>query len=378
MIRLRAFVACQIRSAFHSPAEFEEMGRRLAALLRSGEPPVDLIIQFGEFPPGTNLWTEVSEAVRAADLVIADISENNPNVLVEAGIAVGSSKQVVLTKSRDSESQYQLPSDLSGFVYLPYERPADLGEPNILQRLLKAVLHYLETSHDVTFFPRLLWSLPLRSRTLIIPGQLPDDWVGLPFEDYVHIRKYSDLDAVRIIMETLLRLYPDMEVALHPARKMSELPANWPTYNLIFIGGPDFNVLVQEFDDRCPFEYLYGPDSEVWLRHKATGVEYRPKFQRAPNKHTATDYGFFFKTPLAPNAATKLVLIGGARTWGVCGAAMLIGCTSYDRNAEGYRNSKELVRRLGSDPSFVVPVEVKGTKDGVHVPIWKLEAVERI
>jgi hypothetical protein len=118
--------------------------------------------------------------------------------------------------------------------------------------------------------------------------------------------------------------------------------------------------------------------NDIWLRHKTTGQTYRPSFSHRRGKQRAVDYGFFLKCSRLANGPAKLVILGGARTWGVYGAAMLVGCTSGDKNSDGYRNAKQLVDAFGSDPSLIIPVEVQGTADGVHPPKWRIEEVESI
>lgn len=67
----------------------------------------------------------VMDAITSADLVIADVSRENPNVFYELGYAHALRKNTILLASR--EASPNLPSDLSGMFYLTYD-PHNLDE----------------------------------------------------------------------------------------------------------------------------------------------------------------------------------------------------------------------------------------------------------
>lgn len=244
--------------------------------------------------------------------------------------------------------------------------------------MANSVKYYLANTDDVYLYYRLLWCLDPTSKTIIVPSTLPETSAPNPFEDYIHMRIYGDIDAVLCMMESMHRLYPLMDVSISNARTIRELPKGWDQYNIIFIGGPDFNPLVQFFDDKCPIGYRYGPpgSNEVWLYHKTTGIEYMPEFFFRGNQQWAKDHGFFLKTNQSSSNNAKLVFIGGARTWGVLGAASLVSCTGNSKHAHSYTTAKQLVHRFGSNPSLLVPVEILGTREGIHQPKWNIDNVE--
>jgi hypothetical protein len=65
--------------------------------------------------PSENIRSEIERA----DLVLVDITGNNPNIMYELGFAHGLKKKVaVLVDARATAEQ---PTDLAGFSYLPYE-----------------------------------------------------------------------------------------------------------------------------------------------------------------------------------------------------------------------------------------------------------------
>ena len=68
-------------------------------------------------------------SLEKADLIIADISDGNPNVMYELGFAHGLKKPVLPLVRRGTG---QIPSDLGGYIYFSYD-PDDLGK---LQRVV--------------------------------------------------------------------------------------------------------------------------------------------------------------------------------------------------------------------------------------------------
>lgn len=375
IIRLKTFIGYQINSAYHKADNFKRLGERLNAFLSQelsiGDTTINLEIEYGEFPPGANIWEQVRYRIESSHIAIFDISENNPNVLLEAGIAIGTNKHVIFLKCQEAECP--VPSDLNSLIYIPYSTRKNLASKKIVHDIVVSIKYFLNDGDNAFLYYHLFWSLDPISKTIIVPSMLPEDTTSNIFEDYMHMRIYGDLDALALVQETIHRLYPRMDVSISHARNVRDLPKNWDQCNLILIGGPDFNPLVNDFEDLCPIGYRWGAldDNQVWLYHKKTNCEYRPEFAQ----QRAQDHGFFLKINQL-NTKRTVVFIGGARTWGVYGAAKLVSCTGFDLNAESYRNAKLLVNKFGSNPSILIRVVVVGSKDGVRPPTWTWDDVE--
>ena len=97
------------------------------AVQKTGLTPVraDSIREPGSMPD------QIRDIIRKADVVLADISDNNPNVMYELGVADTEKKPVVVLKQFVSKT----PSDLKGRRYIPYET----NRPKWDQRLLKDI-----------------------------------------------------------------------------------------------------------------------------------------------------------------------------------------------------------------------------------------------
>jgi hypothetical protein len=76
--------------------------------------------------PGAMWASAISDAIHRADLVVVDLSTENPNIMYELGFAHALRKPTIIVASRDSISK--IPSDLAGFSYLFYnpQDPVDL------------------------------------------------------------------------------------------------------------------------------------------------------------------------------------------------------------------------------------------------------------
>jgi nucleoside 2-deoxyribosyltransferase len=92
-----------------------------AALAQSG---IETISLDEVILPGALWASAISDALHRADLVVADLSTENPNIMYELGFAHALRKPTIILASRASSSK--IPSDLAGFSYLFYD-PEDPG-----------------------------------------------------------------------------------------------------------------------------------------------------------------------------------------------------------------------------------------------------------
>jgi hypothetical protein len=77
-------------------------------------------------------------AIQSSDLVVADISGQNPNVMYELGVAHGLRKPTLLLVSQEVG---RVPSDLAGILFLVYD-PANLS--GLRNRLRNEVKHMVQ------------------------------------------------------------------------------------------------------------------------------------------------------------------------------------------------------------------------------------------
>lgn len=82
----------------------------------------------------------VADAIESSDLIIADLSRQNANVMYELGYAHALRKKTILLMN-EREAQ-KIPSDLAGWIYLLYDPSNALALRPALER---AVAHLLKS-----------------------------------------------------------------------------------------------------------------------------------------------------------------------------------------------------------------------------------------
>jgi hypothetical protein len=78
---------------------------------------------------GFDLLAKIQKLIERAEIVVADISEDSPNVFYEIGYAVGKEKSPIIIV--DSKLKEQVPVDLQGLEVIRYENTWDGEEPFI-------------------------------------------------------------------------------------------------------------------------------------------------------------------------------------------------------------------------------------------------------
>jgi hypothetical protein len=384
-IIINLFIGYQIKSEFHSPKDFCRLSERLNSYLLKQNPSINAKVTFGEFPVGTQLWQGVSKEISKSDLGIFDISENNRNVLIEVGFTLGQGKTVILLKQSATKKKYPLPSDISSYIYLPYEKQEQLSQSKVIAEIGKAVIDFVREKHRSEFYFKSLWGLSPTSKTIII-GPVPQpEALPTSYESYLNIRRFADLDAIFLTMETICRLYPEMEIILSFARTPKELPPDWGSSNLVFVGGPFFNRLLVDkcFRDLLPVEYVWKKDEEgfeSWvLISKDTGLEIYPEFLANKKAGKTQDFGLFLKRPLKGRGLNKIIIVNGAGSLATTGAVMLFANPAgiLQRN-QAYENCRYVINKLGSDPSFIAYFEIKGDLNGIDTPILEIDKLETL
>jgi hypothetical protein len=183
----------------------------------------------------------------------------------------------------------------------------------------------------------------------------------------MYMREKTDLDTVFLLTETLSRVYPEMEIEVKSPEKFSDLDLHklGDRVNLVVIGGPDYNIVAKEFNHETPYRYIY-EGQDIYLENLLTGKIHRPIFNE--DNKSATDFGFLVRTNLY-SGSSKLLIIGGCRTWGVYGAALLL---SSNVNQKNNSMLASLVKKFGKKTSICVPIEANGSLSAMHQPKWDI------
>lgn len=119
--------------------------RRVQKYLRDGLMNAGIVVmRLDEIQPGALWATAVTDAIKKADFIIADLTEFNSNIIYEIGYAHAFEKQVFMVVSRDAKAD--IPSDLTGYHYLFYADPEEL--PYLVQERIIPYINNLQRTGD--------------------------------------------------------------------------------------------------------------------------------------------------------------------------------------------------------------------------------------
>jgi CheY-like chemotaxis protein len=93
------------------------------------------ILRNDELPAGGRLLDEITAAIEAAAVVIVDLTQLRPNVLFEAGLAIGRGKRVIWVTSELDK----IPSDLRTFHFIVYDRDSERWAERLEEELVRAL-----------------------------------------------------------------------------------------------------------------------------------------------------------------------------------------------------------------------------------------------
>lgn len=366
--KIKVFVGYQINSEYHEPENLKQTIFKVKEIVERNFPNVNLEIKFGEFVAGKVLFNEVLSAIKDCEIAIFDISENNPNVLIEVGLAYGNSKQVVLLKNELSKEKFKVPSDISPFIYVPYKDNKGIYET--CDKVANSILAYLKESPKSILYFKSLWGFYETDQVYIVCPELeePEKRQHPEPQEFLYLGKYGDIDSLIVVYSSLNKIYSQLNIKFCTSEEFKYIPGNPYASNLILIGGPDYNKVTEHFMEQTPFEFSQNSTDETILVHKQKNQVFKPEFKSQKNIEEVTDYGFFVKMPNPYNPDKKLIMINGIHTYGVYGTAKCFSIyDEYELNV-AKDNCKTVIESLGDDPSFAVVVKVKCINKKIGIP----------
>lgn len=303
---------------------------------------------------GGILRAELLSKISNADIFIADISDNNPNVFYELGYVDALKKPTIIIKSRKDEERYQIPSDISDRFYLKYDQISDIKDRLVdsLKKRIEEVLDDPRLSFDDI---RRLW---FPSNTLVInvigpPSETKTKFSEVQSPDYVYLDRLGDKDAMLEISTLLSKLYPSAKIRKFMA---NDFQLSMLDENMVVIGGPGIpneisNRIAKLMIEKLGSRISYSDDGEKMClnNNKTFSSEYDG------NQEVVTDYGYFGRMPNPLNPVSTVILIHGIHTYGVLGSARAFSDSDLARD-----NVQRILDKDGSNPYFEswFPVEV--------------------
>ena len=129
---------CFITTPFSE--DFQNVRKIIADALR--DIGIEPILFEETITSGTFIFEAVQQAIERADIIIADLTRGNPNVMYEVGYAHALSKPILFIVQRGIG---YVPSDIGGFLYRVYEP----SRPDELKRTIQTwVTRYMSKSEE--------------------------------------------------------------------------------------------------------------------------------------------------------------------------------------------------------------------------------------
>jgi nucleoside 2-deoxyribosyltransferase len=351
----------QPRSQSYTKAEMEATAEAACATaetsMRSRGYPVEIHPEIYMEDYGKMLNSQIIQRIKEADIVIADVSEDRPNVNYEVGVAHGLPRRTILLQHVDHS--HELFSDIQGMLTIRYRNVKDI-RGQLAEAIEDALQDMLSKQDRFPVALRQLWSFgaqPPAAINVIGPdtrrhNDLPHGMApSRTHPDFARLEFLGDKDSILEAKVQLTRLYSSLDAHIYPASWFQT-----PHYGeaLVVIGGPlgddgtgdgetsGGNRLTQEITKYFDLPITYTEDCETLLfQEQAHSAEYDAQ------AGMTADYGVIARLPNPWNSEKRLLLFHGIHTYGVLGAVRALGNT-----AEGKANAETITRLCGPDPLF--------------------------
>lgn len=366
--KLKIFAGYQINSEYHDTKDVKQTILKVKEVVEKEFPNIELDIKFGEFEAGKVLFNEVLSAIKECEIAIFDISENNPNVLIEVGLAYGNNKQVILLKNELSKEKFEIPSDIGAFIYVPYKNKMAIYET--CDKIANSIFIYLKESPKSLLYFKSLWGFRETDQVYIVCPELeePEKRQYPEPQEFLYLGKYGDIDSLIVVYSSLNKIYPQLNITFCTSEEFVNIPGNPYASNIILIGGPDYNKITEHFMEYTPFEFSQSGNDETILVDNQRNRVFKPEFKSQKDFEEVIDYGFFLKIPNPYNPDKKLIIINGIHTYGVYGAAKCFSIYDEHEINIAKHNCKTVIESLGDDPNFAIVVEVKCINKKIGTP----------
>jgi nucleoside 2-deoxyribosyltransferase len=331
----------QFDSKFYERSQIEKMAKDATAL--AAKNLVNLKIEYDriDIQPSHSITNEVIKFIESATYCIFDLSDNNPNVLVELGYALGMRKGLAII--RNKASRVPMPSGLSSLLTLSYDNAS-------LDKFALDLSHYIEryvrdaNRKKFSYLLKCIWSFEPNEKVIFVSGNLKNQYVVLP----------PDANAMLEACLTVKTLYPEVKIERYYAVDLPSQLAN--SMSIVAVGGPSSNQITRKFLDYVNFPWNYvrpSPNERQILINKVT----QETKKRLLNKDglVKRDFGFFMKIPNPASMNKTVILITAMTTEGVLGCARMFALDCEDSPS----NVARLAEIVGESKYFAVMTETE-------------------
>jgi hypothetical protein len=302
----------------------------------------------------------IQSFLRTCDVAVADISDNEPNVLYELGFLHARRIPVLLIKARKSAKDFPRPEDLGDTMVCYYDTV-----DQIVQKLQNDFVNFLcDTVQRMTIreheVESLWFSRQIESALIVAaPEPEPSRFANPSERNFIHLDCFEDRDALLELHGFLNRRAPWLRIDTVTCRNFA---APRTESNLIIIGGPGEASDPTDGNKACALflskhgrsRVRYGTDCESLIANRRT---FRARTDAT--KRIIRDYGYFarFANPFNPRAS--VILINGIHTFGTLGAALAFSDHPLaHHNLEVLIQTQATVRKPNLEFEVTFPVDV--------------------
>lgn len=317
-------------------------------------------VQFAMDRYGKSLFDEMLNEIKAADIAIVDLNGLRPNVLLEAGVRLGTGAAPVVIADKVLWDPRKVPTELAHLLVGFYDGPDDLLR--LLEVPLRAQLEgALANIHRFT--TRDIWFGDKVGEIHVVCAPEPErsSFASRANPNYLFIDNLEDRDALFEVAILASRLYPSATLTRHASATVTP---DVLKRNLIVIGGPGFNVtegntIARELIRARGLSVRYGEDEGGLFEFQ--GHRYSPSVQNSGQ--VDCDYGYFARIRNPLNSESSVVVAQGVYTAGTLGA-----CIAFSDDPDAAGNHEWLREKVPPGSEFEVLVQVDVGLGGVVTP----------
>lgn len=343
---------------------------------------------FEETAYGKPLMPGVRGQIRAADFLIADITQTdparpvNPNVMYEIGYAMALDKRIIVMRRNSLPPP---PSDIGDLLAGTYDA---LGEIPLkfMPRMIEIVEDILaKADRDNARTGKAIQKVWFPADTSSINIICARESEPTKFSDgrdpnYVHVDNFEDRDALLELTAFFARQYPLANVVSHLA---DELPQGVHNCDLVVVGGPgceagEGNSVACDLLEMLGSNVRYPPsgDGLEWTGEPLRATDYEDDDD---TRGVLGDWGSVLAAPNPYNPVARVILLHGTTTYGTLGAAMALIDTPLAMRNHARLASAMIENRLTGAIDFeaLVRVEVDSGKR-IKPPKLQPDTIRRV
>jgi len=319
---------------------------------------------------GLHVGEQILNMIDSCDIFVADISEGNPNVLFELGIAYGQRRakgKHVLWLAHDSVDLTQIPSDLRGLYVERYDE--DSFQPLLTKRIYDMGISVIDQRSAAMLGPlgvQEFWGLGDKVAADIVCSEIPAEeqpyYANPTDRNYLRYAKFADLDTLIYLKYSIAKLYPNLNVRDFSPSEYFDTH----TDALFVVGGPPWNAKFREFQSQLPFHFISRPlgEDDPLHVHGIDNVLFTPTWREGGV--LSRDILVFAR--MVVGSGVPVFLIGGCLTAGVLGSAIVF----LDREVAP-RNCRFVLDAVGPS-DFAVVAEASMAGGFLQAPDFEKEA----